>query len=133
MKKSLLIFALILVAPFVNAQDAAFKSDVLKVITMSGSDAQMKIVKKQILTMIPAAKQSDFLKEFDATLPSLYDKLAAVYMETYTHDDIKEMIKFYQSPVGLKMQSKLTEFTEKNLSAAKVWGQDLAAIMAKYN
>ncbi|HSD06930.1 DUF2059 domain-containing protein [Flavobacterium sp.] len=133
MKKSLLIFALILIAPFVNAQDATFKADVLKVITMSGSDAQMKIVKKQILTMIPAEKQNDFLKEFDATLPSLYDKLAAVYMELYTHDDIKEMIKFYQSPIGLKMQSKLTEFTEKNLLAAKVWGQDLGTIMAKYN
>lgn len=132
MKKTLLIFAFVLTAQFMNAQDAAFKADVIKVITMSGSDAQIKVVKNQILKMIPAEKQSDFLKDFDATLPSLYDKLANVYMEVYTPEDIKAMIKFYESPIGLKIQSKSGELSEKSIAAAQVWSQEFAVIMAKY-
>lgn len=132
MKKTLLIFALVLTAQFMNAQDAAFKANVIKVITMSGSDAQIKAVKNQILKMIPAEKQNDFLKDFDATLPSLYDKLANVYMEIYTTEDIKAMIAFYESPVGIKIQSKAGELTEKSMAAAQVWSQEFASIMAKY-
>lgn len=133
MKKALLIFALVLTAQFVNAQDQVFKANVIKVISMSGSDAQIKAVKNQILKMIPAEKQNDFLKDFDATLPSLYDKLAKVYMEIYTPEDIKAMIAFYESPVGLKIQAKAGELTEKNMEAAQVWSQEFASIMAKYN
>lgn len=132
MKKIILIFALVLTAQFSIAQDAAFKADVIKLITISGSDAQMKVARGQILNMIPTDKQSDFLKDFDATMPSLYDKLAKVYMEIYTPEDIKAMIAFYQSPVGLKMQSKAGELAEKNLEAGKEWGQELSVIMMKY-
>jgi hypothetical protein len=132
MKKTLLIFALILGVQFANAQDAALKADVIKVISMSGSDAQIKVVKGQILKMISADKQAEFLKDFDATLPSLYDKLAAAYMEVYTPEDIKAMIKFYDSPVGLKIQAKSGELSEKSLVAGQEWGKEFAVIMAKY-
>ena len=132
MKKTLLIFAFLLTAQFMNAQDAALKADVVKVISLSGSDAQIKTVKNQILKMIPADKQADFLKDFDATLPSLYDKLAKIYMEVYTPEDIKAMIAFYESPVGKKIQSKSGELAEKSIAAGQEWGQEFAAIMAKY-
>ncbi|REG98096.1 DUF2059 domain-containing protein [Flavobacterium aquicola] len=132
MKKTLLIFALVLTAQFVTAQDAAFKAEVLKFITISGGDAQIKTVKNQVVKMIAADKQSEFLKDFDATLPSLYDKLAKVYMEVYSPADIKAMIAFYESPIGLKMQSKSVELSEKSLIAGQEWGQEFAAIMLKY-
>jgi uncharacterized protein len=79
MKKILLIFALALTTQFMNAQDAAFKADVMKLISMNGSDAQMKPIKDQVLKMIPADKQTDFLKDFDAILPSFSDKFAKIY------------------------------------------------------
>ena len=132
MRKTLLIFALVLTAQFMNAQDVALKADVIKVIAMSGSDAQIKTVKHQILKMIPAEKQADFLKDFDATLPSLYDKLALIYMEVYTPEDIKAMLAFYESPVGKKIQSKSGELAEKSLAAGQEWGKEFGTIMAKY-
>ncbi|HRN98729.1 MAG TPA: hypothetical protein PLA69_05375, partial [Flavobacterium sp.] len=79
MRKLLLTFALILTANAALAQDEAFKKDILKVIEVSGSAAQMKLAKDQILKMIPEDKQAAFLVEFDASMPALYDKLAAVY------------------------------------------------------
>lgn len=119
-------------AQFASAQDATLKNDVMKVIQASGADSQMKMAKEQILKMIPQAKQAEFLKEFDATLPVLYDKMAKVYLEVYTKEDIKAMLAYYESPVGKKIASKSTEITEKSLTAAMEWSQSLQEVMMKY-
>jgi hypothetical protein len=133
-KKVIITFAFVLASQIgmAQTQDEAFKKDVMKVVEMSGSAAQMKLAKTQILKMIPEAKQAAFLIEFDATLPSLYDKMAKVFMETYTKEDVKAMIKFYESPVGKKMTAKADELSEKNMAAAQEWGQGLQGMMMKY-
>jgi hypothetical protein len=113
------------------AQDA-FKADVLKVIDLSGAAGPMASVKDQILGSIPESKHADFIKEFDATLPSLYEKIAVVYMETYTHEDIKEMIKFYESPVGKKIAKNAGPLFQKSSAAGQEWGMQLQGVLMKY-
>jgi hypothetical protein len=132
MKKLILTFVLVLASQFVSAQDDAFKKDVLRVIEASGSGAQMKMAKTQILQMVPAEKQAAFLVEFDASLPSFYEKLVKVYTDTYTKEDIKAMLAFYDSPVGKKISSKSDELTAASSAAAQEWGQGLQAMMMKY-
>lgn len=131
MKKLILTAAIIFVAQLGMAQDA-FKADVLKVLKASGSGAQMELAKEQVLSSIPEEKKADFSKDFDASLPSLYDKMAKVYMETYTHDEIKQMLKFYNSPVGKKMGEKAGELAKKNMEAGQEWGAELQGLMMKY-
>jgi hypothetical protein len=132
MKKLILTFAIVLVAQLGMAQDAAFKADVKKVIQMTGASAQIDVAKKQIIAMIPADKQAAFMKEFDATLPAYFDAVEKTYMEEYTHDDVKQMIKFYETPVGKKMTSKAGTITEKTMQAAQQWSVALQAVMMKY-
>ena len=132
MKKLLLTIAFVLVAQVGMAQDAAYKADAIKVLTLSGSAATMDSAKKQILGMIPEAKQAAFLVEFEASLPSLYDKLADIYMKEYTHADLKEMIKFYETPVGKKIASKAGVIYEQSTKAGQEWGQGLQPMMMKY-
>ena len=133
MKKIILTLALVCIAQLGFSQvDEAFKKDVLKVIENSGAANQMKSAKGQILKMIPEAKQAAFIVEFDATLPSLYDKLAAVYMEVYTKEDIKGMLAFYESTVGKKMAASSGVIMEKSQEAGQEWGQGLQGMMAKY-
>ncbi|HJR99786.1 MAG TPA: DUF2059 domain-containing protein [Flavobacterium sp.] len=131
MKKLILTVVIILVSQFGKAQDA-FKADVLKVLKASGSGAQMELAKEQVMGSISEEKRADFSKEFDASLPSLYDKMAKVYMETYTHDEVKQMLKFYESPVGKKITEKASELTKKNMTAAQEWGTELQGLMMKY-
>ncbi len=131
MKKILVTLVIVFVAQFATAQDA-FKADVLKVLKASGSAAQMEIAKEQVMNNIPESKRADFSKDFDASLPSLYDKMAKVYMEIYTHDDIKKMLEFYNSPVGKKIAEKASELTKKNMAASQEWGMELQSMMMKY-
>lgn len=132
MKRILLVVACVFAAQLSMAQDAAFKKDVMKLLEINGSGASMDVAKNQILKMIPAAKQDAFLIEFNASLPSFYEKIANVYMEVYTKQDVKEMIAFYESPVGKKMAAKAGEVTEKSQAAGAEWGQSLQPMMMKY-
>lgn len=132
MKKVFQSIAFLLIAQIGMAQGADFKADVLKLISISGADAQMKVVKPQILNMIPEANRESFSKEFDASLPSLHNKMADVYMQIYTPEDVKAMIAFYESPVGKKMNEKAGELGQKSLKVGQEWGMELQALMAKY-
>ena len=132
MKKFILTFALLTFAQVSFSQDAALKKDVLKVIEMSGSANAMKAAKSQILKMIPEDKQAAFLIEFDSSMPALYDKMAVIFMETYTKEDIKAMLKYYESPIGKKISEKAGEVFEKTQVAGKEWAESLQAVMMKY-
>jgi hypothetical protein len=114
------------------AQDVNYKADVVKLISISGADAQMKVIKPQIMKMIPENKKESFSKEFDASIPGLHDKMADVYMEIYTQEDIKGMIAFYESPVGKKMNEKAGELVQKSMHAGQEWARELQGMMAKY-
>lgn len=131
MKKFIVTITVVLVSHFGMAQDA-FKQDVLKVLKASGSAAQMELAKEQVMGNIPEDKKAAFSKDFDDSLPSLYDKMAKVYMEMYTHEEVKQMLKFYNTPVGKKMSEKSGELTKKNMEAAQEWGMELQGIMMKY-
>ena len=132
MKKLIVTFALVLLAQVGFSQDEAFKKDVLKVIEMSGAANQMKSAKTQILQMVPKEKQEAFILDFDATMPALYDKIASIYMETYTKEDIKAMMAFYDSPVGRKINEKAGNILEKTQVAGKEWSEELQGLMTKY-
>jgi hypothetical protein len=133
MKKFLIAVAFAFVSQIGFAQqDEAFKKDVMKVIEMSGAANQMKSAKEQILQMVPKDKQAAFVIEFDATLPSLYDKLATIYMQEYTKEDVKAMLDFYNSPIGKKINEKSGVLFEKSQAAGQEWGQGLQAMMMKY-
>jgi hypothetical protein len=99
---------------------------------MSGADAQMKVLKPEILKMIPEDKKENFSKEFDASMPSLYDKIVKVYMGMYSEEDIKAMITFYESPIGKKMSQNAGQLAQKSLIAGQEWGRELQALMTKY-
>ena len=132
MKKIYLTLLFAGVAHVAMAQNTASKADVLKVIQMNGADAQMKMAKNQILKMIPGAKKDQFLKDFDAALPGLYDNLTKVYMESYTKEDIKAMMDFYETPVGKKIAAKSLDLSEKCIVATLEWSQGLQDLMMKY-
>lgn len=132
MKKVFLSIAFVLIAQMTMAQEADFKADVLKLISISGADGAMKVAKLKFLNIIPENKKENFSKEFEASLPSMYEKMAKVYMEIYTPEDIKGMIAFYESPVGKKMSEKSGELTQKAMKAGQEWGKELQVIMEKY-
>ncbi len=131
MKKLLFVFAFALVSQLGFSQED-FKADVMKVIEMSGSNATMDAAKAQVLAMVPSDKQAEFIKEFDVIINSITEQQAKNFMEVYTHDDIKAMMKFYESPVGKKMQEKAPILAEKAMAMQQANMMQIQSLVMKY-
>ncbi|MBE98353.1 MAG: hypothetical protein CMP77_00045 [Flavobacterium sp.] len=132
MKKLLLIAAFILTTSVGFAQSDAFKADVKKLMELSGSTDQMDMAKKQVIAMIPADKQAAFSKDFEESLKPVIEKQQKFYLTEFTHDEIKQIIKFYESPVGKKFAEKNTKLAEANIQTMQEWSMELQGLTMKY-
>lgn len=131
MKKNVLTFAFLLITAFSFSQDA-FKNDVVKYLEVSGQANTFKMITKDLVANIPEAKQADFKKELDASIGDLLVKMADMYMTEFTHDEIKALLKFYDSPVGKKLTDKTEVLYNKGQAVGQEWGMGLQALMMKY-
>lgn len=132
MKKLFIAATMLLSVQFVSAQSADFKKDVVTYIKLSGATANMTAVLEPVIEQIDESKRADFQKDLESILPSLYDKMAVSIMKHYTHDDIKKMMEFYNSPIGKKIQEVTPKMTKEQMQAGQEWGMELQGIMMKY-
>jgi hypothetical protein len=133
MKKFLTLLALVTITHFGFAQDSsAFKADIIRFLEISGATEPIRGIGEQIKMMIPEDRHEEFTKDFESTLPSLFSKIADIYMAEFTHDEIKQILAFYDSDLGKKVASKTGELMEKASVAGEQWGLDLQMIMSKY-
>ncbi len=108
------------------------QKDIEKILTLTGS-AQMAVqvieqmvgAFKQTMPNAPAKFWDDFMKEVDPN--DLVKLMVPVYDKHFTHDDIKQLIKFYESPIGKKFLEKTPMITQESMTAGQQWGQQLAA------
>ncbi|OYQ39549.1 hypothetical protein CHU92_04725 [Flavobacterium cyanobacteriorum] len=131
MKKLFFVAVFALVANVAAAQDA-FKQDVIKYLDMSGQAKTFEMLTQDIVKNIPAEKQADFKKELNASIKDLMGKIAEIYMKEFTHEDIKAAIKFYESPVGKKFNSKSSVLYQQSQAVGQEWGMGLQQLMMKY-
>jgi len=133
MKNLFIAATMLLSVQFVSAQSADFKKDVVNYIKLSGSASQMTAVLEPLLDQMSAEDRTAFNKELQEKLPSLYDKMAESLMKFYTHEDIKKMNEFYNSPVGKKIQETTPKITKDLLQIGQSWGMsELQPIIMKY-
>lgn len=131
MKNLFLAFTFLLFAGASFAQNT-FKQDVVKYLELSGQRKTFDMITKNAVTAVPADKQEAFKKDIDAATNELMNKLADIYMTEFTHDDIKAAIKFQESPVGKKLNSKTEVLYTKGEVAGQEWGMTIQEKMTKY-
>ena len=135
MKKLFIATAFLFAVQFASAQtNDAFKKDVIEYVKLSGSSVQVTAALEPMMNQLQISddKKADLRKDIDATLPDLYEKIADVMMKYYTHDDVKKMIEFYNSPVGKKIQEVAPKLTKDQMQASQEWGMQLQGIVMKY-
>ena len=79
---------------------------------------------KEMLPEVPDKFWTDFMAEIDkAELIALY---IPIYDRYYSHNDIKELIIFYKSPVGKKILRVSPYVLQESMQAGEEWGEKLA-------
>jgi len=100
-KRVLLVCLFMAIIPFAKAQEnTQFSADTIEFLKLTGAGAAFEQAVSQIGVTVPEENKEAYNKEAVATIDVLYTKMAAMYMEEFTHEEIKELVTFYNSDLG---------------------------------
>ena len=113
-------------------EDSATKNkDIRTLLELSGSAklgvqiaGQMIDQFRKSIPNVPPEFWDEFKKEIKPQ--ELTDLVVPVYERHFSDADIRELIKFYQSPIGQKLVATLPQITQESMVAGREWGQNLA-------
>jgi uncharacterized protein len=124
---------------------AAKEADIIKLMTMTGTSALAAqsanaIMEKMIddfkktrpdlgdrITLIVKDEMKMVINE--ATVKnSFYDMFFPIYDKYFSHDDIRGLIKFYNSDLGKKIIRVLPQFSSESMNAGLKWGEALVPV-----
>ena len=128
MKRLFLIMVLIGTALSIYGQTK--EEDILKFLELSNSEnlsvqifnalmPQMKALAPEV----PEAFWELMMEKLD--MNGLIHAYIPVYDKYYTHDEIKELIRFYESPLGRKMVEITPQMMEETMLIGQKWGEKL--------
>jgi hypothetical protein len=82
---------------------------------------------KKVNPKIPPELWDTFEKkgaeEFKASVGELEEPTIAIYDTNYSADEIKQLLTFYQSPIGQKVISQTPTILQESAAIGKVWGE----------
>lgn len=109
----------------------SFEAKAVKLIELTAGQ-QFEIMTEPIVKMVPEEKRDAFKKELAESTQELYKKMATVYTESFTEEEIDKILEFYATPVGKKMIAITPELTKKGMEIGQTWGMELQPLIAKY-
>lgn len=82
---------------------------------------------------VPGQFWQDFSLEFkrQASPDELMKAILPIYDKHFTHQEIRQLIAFYESPLGRKISTTLPEIQRESVDAGRAWGEQLGDRMHK--
>ena len=134
MKRTILtaLAVLCLLAPPLRAQEVTTKEqDIRRLLELTGSSKLAAQVMDQMMAMLQESSP-ELEEEFWATLRAEIDtqelvrRMIPIYDKHFTQDEIRQLIAFYQTPIGLKLVEKLPAIAQESMETGMEWGQEIA-------
>lgn len=138
MKKLLSAALLLLTVSFCHAQDS-YTAALKKYFEASGSAEAFKTAVTSMMSNFKnmnAQVPEEFWKEMEnemlkTSIDDLVALMVPVYKSHLSEQDLKEIIKFYESSVGKKLAQKTPVITQESMQAGQQWGQVVAGKVMK--
>jgi hypothetical protein len=151
MKYSLLrslVAALIITSAHADELTPAKKADIVKLLSINGTERLIEpfasiITQSYMQSLgncpgcspkIPDVVRTEVLGVLRAHVNGeggLIERQVALYQQRFTHAEIKQLLTFYNSPIGQKMVSESSELMRDSINVSQQWGHDLAPEMRK--
>ena len=131
MKKSILfVLCLLTLAPTLQAQEGNTKEqDIRKLLVLTGSDKLAEQIMDQMMTTLSAGEVNEkFWDGFRAEIDTeeLIRMTIPIYDKHLTHEEIRGLIAFYQTPLGAKLIEKMPAIAQDSMTVGMKWGGELA-------
>lgn len=132
-KLILLLFTFSLTQLCLAQANTQFRDDTVKLIKMSGSAEALTDLVAQVGATVPEAKRMEFMKATSGILEDMYNDIAQIYMNEFTHEEIKQLISFYESDLGKKLASKQNTMMQKAMPLGEQWAMNLMQLADQYS
>lgn len=133
MKKLVCLFLFVFIVLSLSAQDSnSFEGKTVELIKLTAGQ-QFDIMTEPLVNMIPQENREAFKKELAESTENLYTKMAKIYMDSFTEQEVDKILEFYATPVGKKMVKITPELTKKGMELGQAWGMELQPLIAKYS
>lgn len=127
------ILGFLLASLLATAQTSDFEKDIEKLLSVNGSSASYDLAFDQMVAqfkMMKTEAPDEVWKQvrsevFDKEIAALTKQLIPIYKKHFTHEDIKGMIAFYESPLGKKLTDTTGKITTETMQMAQTWGIQL--------
>ena len=150
MLRRALTLVLFLAVALYSQQDGK-RADIRKLMEITGTRALMEQFSRQLYSellddikekyegankVVPEKFWDEAFKlvmgEVAAQLDQLLDRMVPIYDKYLTHAEIKELIRFYETPVGKKILSALPQIMQESGAVGAEWGKEIGpALMEK--
>ncbi|MDR1306490.1 MAG: DUF2059 domain-containing protein [Treponema sp.] len=130
MKKFTLVF-LFVFGIIVSAYGQTKRADIIKLLDVSNTKSQaaqmFDLMLPSLKALAPSAPQA-FWTTFESMLDldSFVEMFIPLYDKYFTHDEIRGLLEFYESPVGRKMLAVTPDLTQESFGIGQAWGTKLA-------
>ncbi|ASB49371.1 DUF2059 domain-containing protein [Alkalitalea saponilacus] len=120
-------------------EDSEYSNTLKKMFEVSGTEASYQTAIKQMISMFkhqyPDVKaeiwmelEEEFLK---TSMDELTEMLVPVYYKYMSIGDLQDIIKFYESPAGLKFAESTPLIMEESMQIGQAWGMKLGQEFTK--
>jgi hypothetical protein len=104
------------------------KQDIVKLLDITNTKSQASqmfdLMLPELRQLAPQAPDAFWtLFRSKMNIDSFVDLFIPLYDRYFSHDDIKELIRFYESPVGKKMLEVTPIITQESFGIGQEWGQ----------
>jgi hypothetical protein len=121
-----------------KAQTSDYDNDLVKLLQVNGSTETYNMVYDQVKTQlqmmkpgVPDSIWSNLKREvYDVEIIELTKQMVPLYKKHFTHADVKELISFYESPLGKKLITETALLGKETMQIGQSWGMNL---MTKLN
>lgn len=131
MKKiTLILFLMVASIAFAQDQKTEYEKDAIELVKLSNNSVEVAL--EPIYSTLEKTKREEFKKEIQPVLENMYQKFSKIYMEEFSHEDIKGILKFYDSELGKKLLDGQAEIMKKSMSIGQEFSMEVMPIYQKY-
>ena len=135
MKKRVIIALLLFAVGFFGVYGQTKNDDILKLLRVTGTD---KLADQMMDALIPQFKQlipdipDQFWARFRGKMNTddLLFACVPAYSKYYSHDEIKQLLAFYESPLGKRLIEVTPLLTQDTMLVGQKWGEQLGTDIA---
>ena len=130
MKKLVFILAIAIGTSAFGIYGQTKNDDIIKLLKISGTEKMMEqmldILIPQFKQLVPGIPDTFWVKfKEKMNINEFILAYVPVYSKYYTHDEIKQLIKFYESPLGKRMVEVTPLLTQETMAIGQKFGEKL--------